>query len=721
MSSITVSNIQDEVGDAAVDAPDYQSLLSDISETENMGYACVNAAGIIVSANAKFLDLLSKDSHTQPVGLSLKPLIAALNICEEDEQTPLSFTEVDAKFKAGFEAQNPHKMQFSAFTVDGRDVRLNCWFPDQNKMILTIKDISEHKRYTRLIDVSMQAANAGFWSVNMSTGKFTYSNSVLNRLTDEEIKKIHTLGVWEIIHPDDRKKIMTQWQAVCQKGQSFDFKYRAVTQASGVMWQHSIGQIERGPDGNVVGVTAYVMDITREIENHAQLIQEQETSKAKSDFLARMSHEIRTPLNAIIGMSDSLSDENLTPDVRAVIDDIEDAAEGLNNLLSRTLDHAKLMSKKMQVDLEEIDPKSILQTCQRLWRPQITVKGLDFKVAIDPNLPKTLYLDEFRIQQCLNNMLSNAVKFTSAGSISLIMKIANFKGQERLVMAVKDDGIGMSPDETARIFDDFMQADESISRQFGGTGLGMSITKQLSELMGGVVRVKSEKGVGTTIMLILPVNRQNIDAQNQTESRPDVLVRSYETAMQDTKVQDTKAQDVKASNHHQPVIETPAALGPASVSETAPSNVAPQISSNPSRPFEGLNVLCVEDNPVNQKVVNRLIGKRVKQIHFANNGREALNLLNTAPVDVVLMDIHMPIMDGIETTMEIRRSNSAYANVIIIALTADPDYQQKRICKNIGMDDTIGKPVRREDILEAFDRNFGHLSQNFGQKVTLSA
>ena len=132
-------------------------------------------------------------------------------------------------------------------------------------------------------------------------------------------------------------------------------------------------------------------------------------------------------------------------------------------------------------------------------------------------------------------------------------------------------------------------------------------------------------------------------------------------------------------------------------------------------------MLCVEDNPVNQKVVKRLIGKRVDSLTFANNGREALDTLGLMHVDVVLMDIHMPVMDGIEATLEIRGSKEPWANVVIIALTADPDYQQKRICKNIGMDDTIAKPVKREDILRAFDRNLGVISKEFAQPVRLTA
>ena len=146
-----------------------------------------------------------------------------------------------------------------------------------------------------------------------------------------------------------------------------------------------------------------------------------------------------------------------------------------------------------------------------------------------------------------------------------------------------------------------------------------------------------------------------------------------------------------------------------------------EVSDNAVQPFEGLNVLCVEDNPINRKVVKRLIGKRVSQLYFAENGREALDVLNTVPVDVVLMDIHMPIMDGIEATLEIRKSKEAFANVIIIALTADPDYQQRRICRNIGMDDTIAKPVKREDIFKAFDRTLSKLTHKYAHEVAITA
>jgi len=273
------------------------------------------------------------------------------------------------------------------------------------------------------------------------------------------------------------------------------------------------------------------------------------------------------------------------------------------------------MSDKVAICLEPTDPKKILGTAARLWKPQISSKGLKFQVAIDPNLPKSIILDEFRLQQCLNNLLSNAAKFTKSGSVTLVARQAIVNSKPHFILAVKDTGIGMSSHEVTQIFDPFMQADASIQREYGGTGLGMSITKNLCELMGGNVRVKTERGQGTTFALILPILKSEAELPNskQQDIRPSISI-------------DTKSlQD-----------DSPAKLvGPLS---GAIVNAPDEMSA--TQPFEGLNVLCVEDNPINQKVVKRLIGKRVKDLYFADNGREALNILNTKFENLMK---HMPM------------------------------------------------------------------------------
>ncbi|MEP1231036.1 MAG: ATP-binding protein, partial [Litorimonas sp.] len=477
-----------------------QKLIDAVLDVEGMGYACISRDGTVRSKNARFVKLLSNGPEerssrqdiypeiTQESGLTLKSITDRLEIRVENETLALNHDEFSAYIETAFQdaeiENSPQKYSLFAVTHYGAHNCLNLIVMDQDTILMTTRDVTDYKLYRRLFDTSMSIANAGFWSYDFASNRFTYSDSVLSRLTEVEVEKMSRLGLWAIIHPEDVPEVMNEWQRTYKSGGSFHFKYRVKLEKHGIRWQRSIGQIICAPNGKVVTATALVMDITQEVESQHRLMLEQESSKAKSEFLARMSHEIRTPLNAIIGMSDCLKNEDLSPDIRSVFEDIEDAAEGLHNLLSRTLDHAKIMSEKMQIILEDVDPRDMLQSCQRLWRPQIKAKGLTFKVVIDPDIPSTLRLDVFRIQQCVNNLLSNAVKFTSEGSISLIMKMVCVKGQDRLVIAVRDEGIGMTLEETKHIFEDFTQADVSISRQFGGTGLGMSITKQLSELMG---------------------------------------------------------------------------------------------------------------------------------------------------------------------------------------------------------------------------------------------
>jgi len=670
--------------------------ISNILLAANIAYARVDANRIIQHVDGDAAGILGLTSNDNLIGSKLTDMFGEYKI--EDPIDGIVFTseQVESLIVESLNEPEPHRTSVVLTTLDGRRVRVNTWYDGLNGCTLVIRDITVSSRYRNLFEIAMNAADAGFWSMDFKSGKFTYSDSVTRRLSVEEQTNLQANGLFAIIHPEDVTAITAQWQEVIQSKRDFDFKYRVRIKSHGIMWQRSIGQIDCAPDGTPLGATAFVMDISEEMNKENALTAERSASKAKSEFLARMSHEIRTPLNAIIGMSDSLKDENLSEDVRDVVNDIENAAEGLHYLLSRTLDHAKLMSDKVEINLETSDPRQLIGTVSRLWKPQITSKGLNFKTVLDPALPQSVNLDEFRLQQCLNNLLSNAAKFTKFGGVTLIVKQADIKNKPHLVFAVKDTGIGMSETEVSRIFDPFTQADNSIQREYGGTGLGMTITKNLCELMGGRVRVQSKRGEGTTFALILPVLENASDLpQQETVVTPEVL-------------------------QTRPLpVDMPAKLAEPSIGTTAAVTM-PEDNAE-KRPFEGLNVLCVEDNQINQKVVKRLIGGRVKELYFAENGREALNVLNTVPVDVVLMDIHMPVMDGIETTLEIRKSDQTYANVIIIALTADPDYQQRRICRNIGMDDTIAKPVKREDILDAFDRTLSKLSDKFGHEVALSA
>ncbi|NNE57862.1 MAG: response regulator [Hellea sp.] len=660
----------------------------------SMAYA--ERDGIISHITKDFFKTTGISPETNVIGRKIHDVLGQLKLVFSRQGEDMANVSMADIFEKNLAEDKTQSSQLLAKNVSGAQMHINSWFNDKGEMISIFRDVSDDLRQRSLLEMAMTAANAGYWSVNFNTGLYAFSDSVTKRLTKSEVSKMEKTGLFAILHPDDASEVTKIWQEIMAGDREFDFTCRVITEQEGEMWQRSVGQLEYGADGKVVGAIAFYREITAEVLQKNDLIAAQKDSKAKSEFLARMSHEIRTPLNAIIGMSDSLHDEDLSDEVRAVVEDIEQAADGLHAHLSKTLDHAKLVSNKMTVSLEEENIHELIKECTRLWKGEASNKGLTLKSHIDPAVPDRMTLDGFRLQQCLNNLMSNAVKFTSDGRVDIVVKHAQLYGRDVTLFAVKDTGIGMSADESKAIFEPFTQADGTISRKYGGTGLGMSIAKQMTELMGGELRVKSEPGKGTTFAMILPnvttleeleefkthadIEKQAAILRQQNETRPKPVIVENTTVKVDT----NSLQDPDLTNQ---------------MNQTGEDGFRP-----PREAFDGLSVLCVEDNDVNQRVVKRLIGKRVAGITFANNGVEALKALETTPVDVILMDIHMPIMNGIEATMEIRESGKPWANVAIIALTADPDYQQKLICRNIGMNGTIAKPVRRKDILDAINQ-----------------
>ena len=280
--------------------------------------------------------------------------------------------------------------------------------------------------------------------------------------------------------------------------------------------------------------------------------------------------------------------------------------------------------------------------------------NINLTSVVSPDVPDEIIFDKFRYEQCINNLISNAVKFTPNGSIKVILTTTQKENEKpQLIFAVQDNGIGMTDDQQSQIFEAYTQADKSISGRFGGTGLGMTITKEIIELMGGSIYVRSKLGNGSIFVLSLPYT------EDEKESFEEDCNELVDQILEEAKPEDTN--------------------------------------------YSELKVLVVDDNSTNHVVVTSLIESLVAEVHLASNGQEAIDVLKTKDIDVVLMDIHMPVMDGIEATLSIRASTEPWSEVLIIALTADPEYQQKRLCKNIGMDDALAKPVKLSDILQSFD------------------
>jgi len=410
-----------------------------------------------------------------------------------------------------------------------------------------------------------------------------------------------------------------------------------------------------------------------------------ELSQNKSDFLARISHEIRTPLNAIVGMTDALRDEVTNEEARQTASFIADAAENLDNILNQTLEQERLSTSTIILEEQAVNINDLVQSTAKLWGKSCADKGLELNVRISPDLPERVALDSSRFRQCLTNILSNAVKFTNSGNVMVAVAPMNLESvHPKILVAVRDTGIGISDEALENVFKPYRQGDATIQRRFGGSGLGMSITKHIVDAMNGHIKINSVEGAGSTVAITLPLKRPDADTLATHSNQETIAV---------------KSENIPAETFHKHISNIQD--GPTKVAND--TEVRKNVAIVPSD-YSGFDVLIVEDNPINQAVVKKLLTNHIHSMEFAFHGEEALELLETKTFDVILMDIHMPVKDGIETTLEIRNSGKAWADTVIVALTADPDYQQKRVCRNIGMNDALSKPVKRQELLDVMQR-----------------
>jgi len=403
----------------------------------------------------------------------------------------------------------------------------------------------------------------------------------------------------------------------------------------------------------------YVIGFTRDLREHRAYLAELEranesriaretaeaANKTKSIFLANMSHEIRTPMNSIIGFSELAQYGDIPLKTRDYLYNIQESAQWLLKLINDILDISKIESGKIELENIPFNLTDIFAHCQSVIMPKSVEKGILLYCYAEPSVGKKLMGDPIRLRQVIMNLLSNAVKFTNTGTVKLLASLSRIdETHAKINFEIKDSGIGMTPEQIQRVFEPFKQADESITRKFGGTGLGLTITKNIIELMGGTLTVESILGVGSRFGFEITFDL--IDDVSETSSG-EIIVNNYE------------------------------------------------------KPNFSGEVLICEDNTLNQQVICDHLARVGLKASVAHNGREGVNIVekrvknNEKPFDLIFMDIHMPIMDGLEAAAKISQLG---AKTPIVALTANIMSNDLELYKISGMSDTLGKPFTATDL-----------------------
>ena len=420
-------------------------------------------------------------------------------------------------------------------------------------------------------------------------------------------------------------------QEFLHDGDSEEGSAQIEIEAEGVR-RHFAIQMSREPTDGLVSILA--ADQTAQVD---ALREARAAGEAKSRFLAVMSHEIRTPMNGVLGTAELLRHQDLTDEQQELVDTINDAGGTLLRVINDILDLTKAEEGAIEVEALDFDPRQLVRSTMALSESRIVDGGVTLASEIGSDVPEQVVGDPYRLRQVLLNVLGNAIKFTERGQVTL--RVSGEADGHSLRFEVEDTGIGIPADRLDRLFKPFTQIDSSTTRRYGGTGLGLVISRRLVEALGGEMQVRSTEGVGTRVSF-------TVDAP--ASARP----------------------------------ESPAKIGVA--------------SSADAQPLAGFKVLVAEDNPVNQRVAAGMLRRLGCDATFVDTGALAVEAVETESFDAVLMDVEMPVLDGLAATREIRRQHGE--ELPIIAMTANVVHGAMDICIEAGMSDYLSKPFNLEGL-----------------------
>ncbi len=527
------------------------------------------------------------------------------------------------------------------------------------------RDITDRKRSAdalarsnELRDRVMACVSSGIYVIDMD-GNFTLLNHGTTEITGYPSAELVGLPFATLLPPHTVAAAQKHFETAAIHGLPVSRFEAKLIRKDGtvIMMETSLAPLWEG--GAIVGVVGNSEDITARKRAEAQLREAKEAAetanRAKSEFLANMSHEIRTPMNGIIGMTELTLNTDLSAEQREYLEMVKSSGDSLLTVLNDILDFSKIEAGKLDVEHIDFSLRDCVEATLKVLALRAQQKDIELVSPSFAAVPDRLVGDPARLRQVLVNLIGNAIKFTQRGTVVVAVETqAATAAGVALHFSVRDTGIGIAPDKQQTIFSAFEQADTSTTRTYGGTGLGLTISARLVQLMGGRIWVESAAGCGSTFhftveLAVRPATGPALPAADSDEPRPRPR-------------------------------------------KPSPPRAAPHASGN-----RGLHVLVAEDNVVNQRLALRLLEKRGHRVVLVENGAEALAALETAQFDIVLMDVQMPVLDGFEATAVIReRERATERHMPIVAMTAHALKGDEERCLAAGMDGYIAKPINPE-------------------------